>query len=82
MGDQIKYVSRLPELLKQKESEDGVTYTQEDVANITGVTRQSISRWFQHRPFGRLDFEFVETLSQWLGVNWFDLIERHQNGKH
>jgi transcriptional regulator with XRE-family HTH domain len=82
LGNQIKYVSKLPELLKVKEDKDGVIYRQEDVAEIIGVTRQSISRWFQDRPFDRIHLTMVEPLSQWLGVEWYMLIERLQNGKH
>lgn len=79
---QIKYVSKLPQFIEEKAARDGVTYRQEDVAEFTGLTRQAVNRWFQKRPFTYISVHMLERLSQWLDVEWYQLIERHTNGNH
>jgi transcriptional regulator with XRE-family HTH domain len=74
-----KLRNRIPELLAMKEIRDRTRYTQRDIAQGTGLTDISISRFMRHDTLDNITYASALALAQWLGVSMEELTERESD---
>lgn len=61
--------SRLREIVLQKELDNGKRILQIDIANETGLTETTISKWMDVKPLKRIEVETMMTLARWAGLD-------------
>ena len=67
--------SKLPEIIRQREIELGRRIAIKEIADQTGLNRNTVSSWLSPIPFGRVDSHAVITLRRWANCSWEDLLE-------
>jgi hypothetical protein len=75
--DKRKYAirSKLPEIIRQHEIKLGRRISIKELAEETGLNRNTISAWFSPVPFGRLDSDAAIKFRRWADCTWEDLLE-------
>lgn len=66
--------SRLKEIVARQEGTAGRRIEQKDIAEATGLTPQTISRWMSPRPFARIESATATELCKYLGCTLDDLL--------
>lgn len=66
--------SRLKELLALKEREEKRVIQQKEVAEATGLTEHTISRWMRPTPLSRIETDVVLKLCKYLKCSLGDLL--------
>jgi transcriptional regulator with XRE-family HTH domain len=67
--------SKLPEIVRQREIELGRRISIKELADETGLNRNTISSWLSPVPFGRVDSHAAITLRRWANCSWDDLLQ-------
>lgn len=67
-------LSRLKELVAQKERQIGRKILQKEIAEATALTEHTIGRWMEPTPFDRLETKAVRRLCKFLDCQIGDLL--------
>lgn len=66
--------SRMRILMAERESREGRRISQKEVAEETGLSEMTISRWMKPTPFGHIEADPLERLCRYLDCEIGDLV--------
>jgi DNA-binding Xre family transcriptional regulator len=66
--------SRLKEIVAQKERTVNRSIQQKEIAEVTGLTEHTISRWMRPTPFTRIETDVALKLCQYLNCELGELL--------
>jgi transcriptional regulator with XRE-family HTH domain len=64
--------SRLHEIVRRKEIKEHRRITMKEIAEETGLNRQTISAWLSPEPFKFVSSHALQTIKNWSGVETID----------
>ena len=67
-------MNRFNNLLAQKEIRDNKRYRQTDIANETGLSKATVSRWMKGGDVSESTIHTAQLLCEWLGCDLADLV--------
>jgi DNA-binding Xre family transcriptional regulator len=73
-NDMARFKSNLEALVLKKSAERGKRITQKELADATGLSLPTISRWYKS-DVDRIDLSTVAPLTQFLGCTFNELVE-------
>ena len=74
----MTYRSRVPILVAEKSvAENGKRFSMGDIAEVAGVSRAAISKYWMcsDAEIQLLNMKVAERLANWLGVQWYEIVE-------
>ena len=72
---EFKLRSKLPEIIRQKELESGTRIQNKEIAEATGLSRNTITAWLSPEPFSRVETHSAVQLMKWAECSLDELLE-------
>lgn len=70
----MRFVSKVPALLGERQQRENRIISQEELAEATGIRRQTIAKWTRTgETLGNLDPDTVYRFLVYFGLTWEDL---------
>lgn len=78
----MMFVSKLPSLVGTLQTKNNRTYTQQELADMIGIRRQTINKWMSSEEIKGLDPDTAHAIMKFFSVGLsdiVDIIQRPQN---